>query len=99
MAPGLIEAHTNLGIALSLHGDHESALAAFEQAVAANGGVDASLWLAREYALGGRPDRTRVMMEDVKPAVTQGSASPSTLALVYLALGDTNSAVSWLKTA
>jgi TolB-like protein/Tfp pilus assembly protein PilF len=99
MAPGLIQAHTNLGIALSLHGDHESALAAFEQAVAANGGVDASLWLAREYALGGRPDRTRVMMEDVKPAVTQGSASPSTLALVYLALGDTNSAVSWLKTA
>jgi eukaryotic-like serine/threonine-protein kinase len=97
MAPRFVQAHTNLGIAHSLRGDRARAIAAFEEAIEVGGGADPQLWLAREQALSGRSQQARDMLDRLIPLARQGQAAPSTVALVYVALGDVDTALQWLR--
>jgi Tetratricopeptide repeat len=97
IAPRFVQAHTNLGIAQSLRGDRASAASTFQKAIDLGGGADPQLWLAREYALSGLADRGRELLERLKPLANQGQASPSTMALVHIALGDVEAGLQWLR--
>ena len=97
MAPRFVQAHTNLGIAYAVANDHAAALEAFKQAAEISGSTDPKLWMARELALLGRPGEARSIIDRVRPVVEKGNASPSTVALVYLALGDVDTALSWMR--
>jgi len=97
MAPRFIQAHTNLGIAYEVAGDHAAAFAAFKAAVDIGSSTDPQLWMTRELALLGRPAEARSALDRLRPAVEAGNAAPSTVALVYLALGDVDTGLSWLK--
>ena len=98
IAPRFVQAYTNLGIAESLRGDRARAAAAFQQAIDNGGGADPQLWLAREHALSGRAEHARELLAKLEPLARQGQASPSTMALVHLALGDVEAALQWLRT-
>ena len=97
LAPGFAPAYSNLGIAYDQLGRHTEAIDSFETAVRLGGGVDAQLWLARQHALAGSPQRARELLDRLLPAALQGQASTSTVALVYDALGDKESALWWLQ--
>jgi eukaryotic-like serine/threonine-protein kinase len=97
MAPRFVQAHTNLGIAYAVANDHAAALEAFKQAAEISGSTDPKLWMARELALLGRSGEARSIIDRERPVVEKGNASPSTVALVYLALGDVDTALSWMR--
>jgi len=97
MAPRFVQAYTNLGIAYAVAGNHAAALDAFKNAADITGSTDPQLWIARELALLGRVGEARSALKRVIPVAERGNASPSTMALVYLALGDVEAALRWLK--
>ena len=97
MAPRFVQAYTNLGIAYDVNGDHQAALAAFRQAVEVGGGTDPQLWMARQLALLGRQAEARSELARLLPVAQKGQASVSTVALVYIALGEVERGLSWLQ--
>ena len=97
MAPRFVQAYTNLGIAYDVNGDHQAALDAFRQAVEVGGGTDPQLWMARQLALLGRQAEARSELARLLPVAQKGQASVSTVALVYIALGEVERGLSWLQ--
>jgi tetratricopeptide (TPR) repeat protein len=97
MAPRFVQAHTNLGIAYDVAGDRAAALDAFKWAADIGGGTDPQLWMTWELALLGRTDEARSALNRLRPIAEGGKAAPSTVALVYSALGDVEAALSWLQ--
>jgi eukaryotic-like serine/threonine-protein kinase len=97
MSPRFVQAYTNLGIAYDVIGDHHATLAAFRQAVEVGGGTDPQLWIARQLALLGRQAEARSELARLLPVAQKGQASVSTVALVYIALGEVERGLYWLQ--
>jgi hypothetical protein len=71
--------------------------AAFKNAADIGGATDPQLWMARELALLGRSGEGRFALERLRPIGEKRNASPRTMALVYLTLGDIETGLSWLQ--
>jgi TolB-like protein/Tfp pilus assembly protein PilF len=93
--PDFLPTFTLLGQVYLDLGNHEKAIAAFEQGVEASRRSTAHLlWLAEGLAAAGQPDRARVTLTE---ALGKGGYFDAGLAaLVYAALGELDSAFEWM---
>jgi serine/threonine protein kinase/Tfp pilus assembly protein PilF len=89
-----------LGQALEEQGKYEAALSAYKQWGELSGDKDAAKpALARLYARDGDKRQARKLVGELMALSSQQYISPYSLALVYLALGETNKAFDWLEKA
>jgi TolB-like protein/class 3 adenylate cyclase/Tfp pilus assembly protein PilF len=93
--PDFLPTFALLGQAYLDLGNHEKALAAFEQGVDASGrSTTHLLWLAEDLAATGQPDRARAVLAE---ALGKGDYFDTSLAtFVYAALGELDSAFEWM---
>jgi serine/threonine-protein kinase len=92
--PRYAPAHTLIGRAYLLAGRTEEGVAALAAA-----GDDYQLMLALGYAMAGRrDDARRLLAAAVSPSSTR-PVIPYEMALVHIALGDTDRAIDWFETA
>ncbi len=97
IAPHFAPAHADLGIAYDLNGQHDEALKALQTAQEIDNTPDRAVWVARQYALSGRPALAREAIQPLLPLAAEARVNPATLALVYIALGDHEEAFKWMQ--
>jgi TolB-like protein/Tfp pilus assembly protein PilF len=96
-APNFVPAHFNLGRVYVQAGMFEQAVALFEKAVHISRSHVALPALAHAYALSGRRDEARVILEEMKKD-TVGRYVPSPMiARIHLGLGEFEAALDWLE--
>jgi len=99
MDPTWPPAHGGLVQAYQEKGMYEEAIAEWKKANAL-GKPGPQAGLAYAYALAGKKDEARKILEELKEASTQRYVSPFAFALIHIGLGDKDQAFEWLnKTA
>jgi adenylate cyclase len=99
LEPRSLLTHYFLGFAFAGKGRYEQAMRSFEAALAIEkngltlGGVSWS------YALAGRREEARVILAQVEELVNEGMHTADDPAVIYIALGDNDSAFLWLNRA
>ncbi len=95
------DANTLWFLALSLEqkGELPEAIAKLEEAVSLSGGSNYRALLGRAYALAGEKTKATNILDELKALSERTYVSPFDLAVVYLGLGDRNSAFQWLEQA
>jgi TolB-like protein/Flp pilus assembly protein TadD len=95
--PRFFPAHFNLGRAYVQMGRYDKAVAAFEKAVEFSGNREGRPALAHAYALAGRINEARsILQELMENSGGRYMASPM-IARVHLGLGETDKALDWLS--
>ena len=98
MDPDFAMAHNQLGQAYLQQRLYSQAIAELQKAVQLSAGSPTCIAnLARAYALSGQKDEARKLLDGLKKTATPGYSHASEIAAVYVALGDTNEAMSWLE--
>jgi TolB-like protein/Tfp pilus assembly protein PilF len=87
------------GLIYAQKGSLSVAVAEFEEALRGGLGTMAIADLGRVYALMGRTDEARGMLDQLLHPPGQTYASPFHVALVYIGLGDRDQALQWLEKA
>jgi TolB-like protein/DNA-binding winged helix-turn-helix (wHTH) protein/Tfp pilus assembly protein PilF len=96
--PSYGEAHVGMGILHMDQGKVREAVIELEKAVALPGGKDRALGsLGAAYAAAGEALKAREAHAELKRRVERGSAWPSSVALLSLALEDDEEALRWLE--
>jgi TolB-like protein len=93
------DANTLWFLALSLEqkGELPEAIAKLEEAVSLSGGSNHRALLGRAYALAGDRTRALAILDELKALSQQRYVSPFDLAVVYVGLGDRDTAFRWLE--
>jgi serine/threonine-protein kinase len=78
-------------------GKHEEAIAAFEKAITLSGNREGKPALAHAYALAGRMDDARQILEEIKNDHTGRYIASPMIARVHLGLGELEEAMNWLE--
>jgi Flp pilus assembly protein TadD len=92
-------AHSVLGVTYEAKGRYQEALAAYQQALNVQGNLPELItFVARTHALNGRRDKALQTMAELK-GLDEHSVHPYSIALVHIALGDTDEAFRWLEKA
>jgi TolB-like protein/Tfp pilus assembly protein PilF len=100
MDPSFWLAHADLGHVYEQKGMYEEAIGELGKAVDLTHGSEAQkLWLAKVWALAGRRAEARRVRDSLEPACEQGRVSPTSMALLDLALGDRDRAWARLHAA
>ncbi len=97
MDPSFFRAHVHLGQAYQQKGMYKQAIAAFQNAMAVQGGSrEAAVMLAHLYAVSGKRSEAIKILEDLK---TRDKVSPYDLAIIYTGLGEKERALESLEKA
>jgi tetratricopeptide (TPR) repeat protein len=100
MDPNFILAHHRLGLAYEQQGKFNEAIAEYHQVLNLTGRKPLGLAaLARAYALAGQRAETQKLLVELEEQSKQRFVSPSSIAAIYLALGDKEQAFAWLENA
>jgi TolB-like protein/tetratricopeptide (TPR) repeat protein len=92
--------HAFVAQALAVYGRHDEAEAASREALRlTGGGAEATATLAYALAAVGRRAEAVTLLDDLLERDRQRYVSPTLIAQVYLGLGDTASALAWLRRA
>lgn len=95
MDPSFSMAHMLLGFAYSLKGQHEAAVAEFRRI---EGAVDEGIWLSflgYAYGAAGRRAEAQDVLERLTVLSKKTYVPPSSMMLVYAALGEKDAAFEW----
>ncbi|HMK28538.1 MAG TPA: tetratricopeptide repeat protein [Terriglobales bacterium] len=95
--PKFVPAHFDLGRARLLCGMHHQAIAAFERAHQLSGGREVLPFLAHAHASAGNTGEARRLLREVLDTASGQCPAPPAIALVYLGLGDSETALDWLE--
>jgi tetratricopeptide (TPR) repeat protein len=87
---------TLLGWAYERKGMYEEAIAEFRAALDLPGDCEASAALGHAYAVSGRADEARKVLEELTRR-SKGAPNPACLAVIYAGLGDKDRAFDWLN--
>jgi len=100
MEPSFLPAHSDLGRALAQRGDYDEAIQEFQTATRVAGGhPKASAGLAHVLALAGRHDEARPILADLESRAATGLVSLNGIAVVHIALGELEAAMTWIERA
>ena len=99
MEPNFQPAHSDLGRALAQRGDYDEAIQEFQAATRFTGHPKAPAGLAHVLALAGRGDEARSILADLESRAASGLVSLNGIAVVHIALGDLESAMTWIERA
>jgi DNA-binding winged helix-turn-helix (wHTH) protein/tetratricopeptide (TPR) repeat protein len=95
-----LPAHFRLGEAYTQKGMYDEAIAEFHRSVPLIGDdPESAAALAYIYALSGRTDEARRILKNLKELSLKGYVSSYDVAIIYLGLGDQDSALDWLQNA
>jgi TolB-like protein/DNA-binding winged helix-turn-helix (wHTH) protein/Tfp pilus assembly protein PilF len=100
MDPNFAVAHYELGQALEQKALHAQAIAHYQRAIELGGhsaAFDSNL--AHAYAVSGRKDEARRIVQQLEWREDQYPAAYANIALAYVGLGDADSAMTWLDKA
>jgi TolB-like protein/Tfp pilus assembly protein PilF len=95
--PRFFPALFNLGRAYVQKGMYEEAIAAFEKAVQLSGNRGGKPAVAHAYALAGRKDEARGILNDLLEDADGRYLASTMIACVYLGLGEIDEAFEWLN--
>jgi TolB-like protein/Flp pilus assembly protein TadD len=100
LEPNFLPAHFRLGQAYTQKGMYSEAIAEFQQAIPLIGDdPEAVAALAYVYALSGRTDEARVVLNKLRALSLKRYVSSYDLAIIYLGLDDKDKALEWLQNA
>jgi eukaryotic-like serine/threonine-protein kinase len=91
--------YDRLGRAYTEKGMYEPAIAALEKAVQLSGNLNHKGVLGRAYALSGRRDDARRILDELLSRFQRNHTGPVQIATIYAALGERNEALNWLEEA
>jgi TolB-like protein/DNA-binding winged helix-turn-helix (wHTH) protein/Tfp pilus assembly protein PilF len=98
MDPNFPLAHTQLALAYLQKHDNDEAITELQKAVQLSGGSPAcTATLARAYALSGMPSDARKLLGELIKRSDPDFSDASDVAVVYVALGNTDQAMHWLE--
>ncbi|MFY9558721.1 MAG: tetratricopeptide repeat protein [Terriglobales bacterium] len=98
--PDFAPAHDLQAMAYEQKGMYPEALAEFEKYSAlSGGGFDAKMHLAHLYAVTGKGEKARELLNEFKNPPRGEFASPYDIASIYAGLGDKDTALQWLLRA
>jgi len=89
--------HFFLGFVYVARQKYDEAIAEFKTAAGFSNNGGAWAGLAYGYAMGGRRDEALQIVDELKTTRKRGLIVPYRLAAVYLALGDKDQAIEWLR--
>jgi tetratricopeptide (TPR) repeat protein len=89
--------HFFLGFVYVARQKYDEAIAEFKTAAGFSNNGGAWAGLAYGYAMGGRRDEALKILDELKTTRKKGLIVPYRLAAVYLALGDKDQAIEWLR--
>lgn len=94
-------AHFYLGMAYEQKGMFEPSIAAYKRSIELSGSeYPGTIGLGHAYALSGRHDEARKILEQLEQRVKAGTrVRPTTLATIYAGLNDRDKAFEWLEIA
>jgi TolB-like protein/DNA-binding winged helix-turn-helix (wHTH) protein/Flp pilus assembly protein TadD len=98
--PSFAVAHYQLGQTFVQMHRYDEAIAEFRKAIELAGGnttFDSNL--AHAYAVSGRTEEARKILQDLEGRQTRQSPTNASIALVYVGLGDNDQAIVWLNKA
>jgi len=95
--PQFFPALFNLGRSYVQMGKHQEAIAAFEKAIQLSGNREGKPALAHAYALAGRTEEARKILEEIKNDPSGRYIASPMIARVHLGLGETDEAMQWLE--
>jgi TolB-like protein/Flp pilus assembly protein TadD len=88
-----------LALSLEQQGELPAAITKLEEAVSLTGGSNFRALLGRAYALAGERTKATDILDELKALSERRYVSPFDIAVVYLGLGDRDSAFQWLEEA
>ncbi|MBI3650968.1 MAG: protein kinase [Acidobacteria bacterium] len=94
--PNFAEAHFQMALAYEGKGRYNEAAAAFQKSVELFDDPTMKGWIAREYAIAGKQQEARRILNELKALSKQQYVSPYMIAIGYAALGDKEQAFVWL---
>ena len=98
MDPNFAMAHNQLGQAYLQQHLYEQAFPELQKAVQLSAESPTCIAnLARAYALSGQRDAALKLLDGLKKTSTPGYSRASEIAAIYVSLGDTNEAMTWLE--
>jgi tetratricopeptide (TPR) repeat protein len=98
MDPNFAMAHNQLGQAYLQQHLYDQALPELQKAVQLSAESPTCIAnLARAYALSGQRDAALKLLDGLKATSTPGYSRASEIAAIYVSLGDTNEAMTWLE--
>ena len=89
--------HFLLGFVYVAQQKYDEAIAEFKRAVSFGNNAGALAALAYAYAMGGKKDEALKILDELKTSHKGAKIVPYRIAAVYLALGDKDQAIEWLK--
>ena len=100
MEPRFVPAHNDLGRVLVQTGHPDEAITEFQTALKLAGGEPkTSAGLAHAFAVAGRAAEARPILANLEARVDTGLVSFHGIAVIHLALGETEAAFTWLERA
>jgi tetratricopeptide (TPR) repeat protein len=100
LEPTFLPAHFRLGEAYTHKGMFDEAIAEFHRSVPLIGDdPESAAALAYIYAVSGRTDEARRILKNLKELSLKGYVSSYDVAIIYVGLGDKESALDWLENA
>ena len=99
MDPNFILAHSTLGAVYTSQGRYDEAIAERKKAVELSKGFFGLAGLGRAYAQAGRRAEAEKIIKELQEQARRDYVHPSHLALIYIGLGDKDSAFTWLEKA
>jgi Flp pilus assembly protein TadD len=98
MDPNFGLAHNHLGQAYLQKHMNEEAVVELQKAVQLSGGSPTCIAnLARAYVASGKRSEAQKLLSDLKKRSNPSHSLASEIAVIYVALGDTDQAVTWLN--
>jgi serine/threonine-protein kinase len=98
--PGYARGHATAGWAQLMLGQHAEGVAALERAVAVSPGSTLFLGqLGQAYAMTGKEERARDVLQNLHDLAQRGYVSPYHFAYVHTGLGEEDQAIDWLERA
>ena len=98
MDPNFALAHNQLAQAFLQKHMNDDAVAELQKAVQLSGGSPTCIAnLARAYVASGKRSEAEKLLSDLRKRSTPGYSHASEIAVIYVSLGDTDQAMSWLQ--
>lgn len=96
--PNFALAHFALGNAYELKGDFDQAIAEYQTNIALSEPLSSRIAsLGHAYAMAGRRNEARQILKRLKELSSRSYVSPYDTALIYVALGERDTALAWLE--
>jgi DNA-binding winged helix-turn-helix (wHTH) protein/TolB-like protein len=97
--PRMARAHVSIGMTYVQMGKHEEAIAEIKQAISLQEDTRNIAALGYAYAVAGKRDEARKVIDDLAERSKRKYVSPSFIAGIYAGLGERDQAFAWLEKA